>query len=170
MAATSQSYLSPKLEVRSWQNQFGVYALEAITQGELLSVWNGIIVTYDKLADLPADILRHTIQVEDNLYLASVTATEPPDYINHSCNPNAVLEGHLSLIALRDIAADEAISFDYGTSESTPYDEFDCACGSQNCRGRITANDWQNPALWEKYDGYFMPYLQRRINQARKNK
>jgi hypothetical protein len=57
----------------------------------------------------------------------------------------------------------EEINFDYAMCDGTPYDEFECECGCENCRGRITGSDWARPELWEKYDGYFMPYLARRI-------
>jgi hypothetical protein len=48
--------------------------------------------------------------------------------------------------------------------DGTPYDEFICSCGSQNCRGNITGEDWKRPDLRERYAGYYMPYLQRRID------
>jgi hypothetical protein len=34
---------------------------------------------------------------------------------------------------------------------------------SENCRGSVKGTDWALPELWEKYDGYYMPYLARRI-------
>ena len=49
--------------------------------------------------------------------------------------------------------------------DCTPYDEFECHCGSPNCRGTVRGNDWQRPELWAKYAGYFSPYLQRRIDR-----
>lgn len=165
MPPAPHSYLSPKLEVREWRGQSGVFAVEPVSVGELISVWSGFIVSVERLAHLPDEIRRHTIQVEDNLYLASYLPDEPADYINHSCDPNAGLVGQLTLVALRDIQPGEEVTFDYATADSTPYDEFDCMCGAQNCRGRITANDWRNPELWRRYKGHFMPYLQRRIDR-----
>jgi hypothetical protein len=44
-----------------------------------------------------------------------------------------------------------------------PKDEFDCYCGSANCRKHVTGSDWMISALWERYNGYFSPYLARRI-------
>ncbi len=40
-------------------------------------------------------------------------------------------------------------------------------CGSENCRGYVKGTDWSRPELWEKYDGYFMPYLARRIEAVK---
>ena len=69
-------------------------------------------------------------------------------------------------MALRDIQPDEEVCFDYAMTDSTPYDEFECHCGLPTCRKIVTGNDWKLPELWAKYQGYFSPYLQRRIEQA----
>ena len=62
----------------------------------------------------------------------------------------------------RILPGDE-VTIDYAMCDGSPYDEFECACGSSSCRGRITGNDWRNPDLWERYAGHFSPYLERRI-------
>ena len=38
-----------------------------------------------------------------------------------------------------------------------------CYCGKPTCRGVVTGSDWREPALQEKYAGWFSPYLARRI-------
>ena len=68
---------------------------------------------------------------------------------------------------MRDIKAGEEINFDYAMCDATPYDEFTCYCGSQSCRGSVKGTDWMRPELWEKYEGYFMPYLVRRIEKLK---
>lgn len=162
------SYLSPKLEACSHPEKggAGVYARELVKKGELLAVWGGDILSRDRLAELSTEIRRYTIQVDDNLYQVSWTP-EPADYINHCCDPNAGLSGQISLVALRDITPGEEVCFDYAMSDGSPYDEFECACGSLHCRGRVTGNDWTRPELWSRYAGHFSPYLQRRINRLR---
>ena len=75
------------------------------------------------------------------------------------------LIGQISVVALRDIYPGEEVCFDYAMSDSVPYDEFTCACGELNCRGRVTGNDWMLPDLQARYAGYFSPYLQRRIHR-----
>ena len=163
------SYLSPKLEVRPLlqKGNYGVFATEQIAAGELISVWSGRVVNYDQLVTLPPQLQSHSIQVEEGLYFSSLRPDEPADYINHSCDPNAGIVGHLSLLAMRDILPGEEVCFDYAMCDGSLYDEFECQCGSPFCRGWITGNDWRKPELWEQYDGYFMPYLQRRINRLR---
>lgn len=165
----SNSYLSPKLEVRPLPQKggYGVFAVRPVEHGEVISVWSGRIVNYDQWLALPPDLQTHTVQVEEDLYLASLTPDEPPDFINHSCNPNAGMNGQLVLVAMRNIAAGDEVCFDYAMCDGTPYDEFECQCGSPHCRRWITGNDWLRPELWERYDGYFIPYLQRRIERAK---
>ncbi len=70
-------------------------------------------------------------------------------------------------LRLRNIKAGEELTFDYAMSDGSPYDEFECFCGSPNCRKKIRGDDWKIPELWEKYKGYFSPYLARRIAALR---
>lgn len=166
MVANHRSYLTPKLTVRKTSPQAGpgAFAREPISQGELLAVWSGFIVNPAEFELLPEVQKRHSIQVEEDLYLVSFDADEPADFINHSCNPNAGLSGQIALVAMRYIEAGEEICFDYAMSDGTTYDEFPCDCGAEQCRGRVSGDDWRNPELWERYNGYFSPYLQRRID------
>jgi uncharacterized protein len=159
------AYLTDKCEVRNRDVAGGkaVVARELIEPGEVIAVWSGRIVSAKELDDLSAEIRRHTVQVEEGLYLASLSADEPPDYINHSCDPNAGLAGQISIVAMQTIHPCDEVTIDYAMCDGSPYDEFDCACGTACCRGRVTGDDWRNPLLWERYGGHFSPYLLRRI-------
>lgn len=163
MSDYSYSYLSPKLEARPVLHGFGSFAREAIYAGELLTVWGGQVLPEEAFIQLSDHIRSISIQVEDGLFLVPMRPEEA-DYFNHSCDPNAGLQGNNSLIAMRDILPGEEICFDYAMSDSTPYDEFICGCGAPNCRGTVTGNDWQIVELWDQYRGYFSPYLQRKID------
>ena len=56
----------------------------------------------------------------------------------HSCDPNCGISfERMALVALRPIAAGEAIAFDYRTTESVIGHPFACLCGETNCRGWI---------------------------------
>lgn len=159
-------YLNPRLHAQAHPEKggMGVYAHTFVEKGELLMVWGGVIMTLEALRRLPLQQQQHSVQVEEGLYLASVV-TGDADYINHSCEPNAGLAGQISVVALRDIEPGEEICFDYAMSDGSPYDEFECQCGSPRCRGRVTGNDWMLPELQTRYAGHFSPYLQRRIDQ-----
>jgi uncharacterized protein len=161
----STAYLTDKCEVRNHYVAGGktVVALNLIEPGEVIAVWSGRIVQADEFDMLPAEIRRHTAQVEENLYLASLGPDEPPDFINHSCEPNAGLRGQITIVAMQTIRPGEEVTIDYAMCDGSPYDEFNCACGSASCRGWVTGEDWRDPALWQRYAGYFSPYLERRI-------
>ena len=165
MFTQSTCYLSPKLEGRLRPDgSKGVFACHPVKVGECLAVWGGEVVSWDLLAQIPPEVGRYSLQIEEGLYL--VTSREgPADWVNHSCNPNAGLCGQVVLVAMRPIIAGEEICFDYAMSDGSPYDEFECSCGAATCRKYVTGNDWLNPELQEKYAGYFSPYIQRRINQ-----
>ena len=165
----TESYISPKLEVRAAPQKggFAVFARETLAKDELLCVWTGSIATYEQMAALSDAEKSHTIQVDEGIYLIPRALDEPSDYVNHSCAPNAGIRGQISLVAMRAIAAGEEITFDYAMADSTPYDEFPCACGAPTCRGRVSGSDWRLPELWARYDGYFSAYLQARIKKMR---
>ena len=127
-------------------------------------MWGGRIITQAELdPDMP-QFTQRVLQIEDGLYLFDPHANDPSNCFNHSCDPNAGLTGQIGLIAMRDIESGEEISFDYAMCDDSEYDVFDCACGSIDCRGRVTGRDWMNPDLQKKYHGYFSPYLQRKID------
>lgn len=162
-------FISPKLEGRliGVKGGRGVFARERIRAKEVLVVWGGEVVTGDMLSDMSDEKRRVSLQIEEDLYL--VTANEgPADWVNHSCDPNGGLVGQVVLVALRDIRVGEEISFDYATSDASPYDEFECGCGAKTCRHRITDDDWKLPELQARYAGHFSPYIQRRIEAERR--
>jgi hypothetical protein len=77
---------------------------------------------------------RHTVQhpIGGHIYHPVLAK------VSHSCDPNCeiVLMGR-TLVAVRQIAPGEAISFDYTRTETRFAHPFDCLCGSPLCRGRI---------------------------------
>jgi SET domain-containing protein len=82
----------------------------------------------------------------------------PARFINHSCAPNceAALEaGRVWIVALRDIAAGEELTFDYGY-DLVDYREHPCRCRAPECVDYIVAEEFfehvrrQNTlALWD---------------------
>jgi uncharacterized protein len=161
-------YASPRVVGRrcTQKGGHGVYAREPIRRGELLVVFAGSAVEGSEIAALPPDRRRLLLQVEDDLYLLSEVEGWA-DWVNHCCEPNAGLRGQVSLVAMRDIAAGEEICYDYAMSDGSAYDGFDCCCGATTCRRRVSGDDWMKEELWERYRGYFSPYLWDRIERVR---
>ncbi|HEU5007493.1 MAG TPA: SET domain-containing protein [Jatrophihabitantaceae bacterium] len=89
------------------------------------------------------------------------TGTPVPEAIataNHSCDPNLWWSGD-ELVALREIAAGEELTYDYATDGPAgvlgPGALLRCNCGSMRCRGLIEADDRQIPELQRRYAGHF---------------
>jgi len=71
--------------------------------------------------------------------------------INHSCDPNCeawIVGRRIKIYSLRDIKADEELTFDYGFDVEC-YEDHPCLCGSENCVGYIVSQE-QWPELREK--------------------
>ena len=160
----SVCYLTPKARpAHHGAAGRGSIALEFIAAGEVVSAFGGRAITRDEFELLPLGQQARSIQIEEYLYLAGASDPEPADFINHSCEPNCGLRGATVLVALRDIAPGEHITYDYAMSDGSDYDEFECLCGTASCRGKVTGHDWMLPDVQLRYRGYFSPYLANRI-------
>jgi hypothetical protein len=63
--------------------------------------------------------------------------------INHSCSPNCeidISDGHIWIVALRDIKAGEELTYNY-EYDLEDYKDHPCKCGSKNCVGYILAEE-----------------------------
>jgi len=78
--------------------------------------------------------------------------------INHSCDPNAWIEG-LDLVARRPIEAGEEITVEYATFIAGTGASFVCRCGADDCRGRVTPEDWQLPQIRCRYAEHCSGYI-----------
>jgi uncharacterized protein len=65
-------------------------------------------------------------------------------FVNHSCDPNCEsdqIKGRIWIIAIRDIAAGEELTYDYNIYDAEPGEDARCRCGSANCRGTMMCED-----------------------------
>lgn len=59
-------------------------------------------------------------------------------YINHSCDPNVFFDTTtMELVALKELAEEEELTFFYPSTEWEMTQSFNCYCGSHNCLGEI---------------------------------
>jgi hypothetical protein len=158
------SRLTDKATVREVAGGPGAVATQPIAAGELVAVFGGWVLTLAELKQCDRVMGTRAVQIADDAYLAPLEADGPGDLINHSCDPTCGILGSQLLVARRDIAPGETLTFDYATTDSSDYDEFDCACGSALCRGKVTGQDWLREDLRERHRGWFSAYLQARIN------
>ena len=142
---------------------FGSYAVAPIPAGTIVAAFGGTLMDRATF-DLEGPERRsRSIQIDDDSYLLGPAVREPGDAVNHSCDPNCGMGGAAQVVAMRDIAVGEALTFDYAMSDGSDYDEFDCACASATCRSRVSGDDWRRGELQNCYAGYFAPHLTRRI-------
>jgi hypothetical protein len=125
----------------------------------MVASFGGNVIHQNELAKYSADRVSRSLQLNSDTYLLSGKIPEDGDMINHSCEPNCGITGTSSVQAFSDIEIGEELTFDYAMSDSSEYDEFSCACGSEGCREKITGIDWQRKGLQAKYRNYFSSYI-----------
>jgi SET domain-containing protein len=127
----------------------GVYARVAIPEGRKIVEYTGERITKaESKRREAAREKRHRRGLDGSTYIFDLNRRYDLDgrrggnisrFINHSCEPNCRAEqdrGRIWIIAKRDIAAGEEITYDYGYS----FDDWaanPCLCGAANCAGFI---------------------------------
>jgi SET domain-containing protein len=136
----------------------GVFATRAFAQGEEVLQFLGEVKDVSSFPDL-----THALQIDTRHFLSSSGGID--DYVNHSCEPNCGIRqdarGRVLLFALKPIALDEEISFDYSTTQGGGFWEMTCGCGTKNCRKTIGDFADLPAATRERYValGAVMPFL-----------
>lgn len=162
--AVSANFLSPKACVRADGTGWGSYATEPIAAGETVAAFGGECVSRTELEHLDEGSAAQIVQIDDDLFLVTPVTRVPGDTVGHSCAPNCGIAAGVLVVAMRDIAVGEKLSFDRAMTAGCDIDEFGCACGAPTCRHKVTGHDWMLPELQIAYRGYFSPYLAKRIS------
>jgi hypothetical protein len=129
---------------------FGVFATRRIPRGTVTWVFDPLdqIVGKEKAAAL-APMLARSLDIYSyrNGRDERILCWDHARFVNHSCNPTSLAPGLDLEIAVRDIAAGEQITDDYGTLNLET--SFPCACGFSQCRGMV------GPGDFGRYWGYW---------------
>lgn len=137
----------------SGQHGTGVFALAPIACGELIVTFSGPVL-HRSLVN-PND---YHLQIDEEYYLGASGAED--DFVNHSCAPNSGFCDGLDLVALRDIAAGEEITWDYSTAiDEADFAGFDCACGAPTCRRSVRSFRHLDRAVQARLQPQLLPYL-----------
>jgi hypothetical protein len=161
MPSTSEpTPLDPRLAVLRSNGQFQVVALAPIARGETLLYVNGRVV------DRPS---RYSVQIGAHEHVDPPVPDDLADdmdrhawrFLNHSCEPNAVLRGR-TLVAQRDIARGDEVTFDYATTEYEMAEPFACGCGAARCRGLIRGFTALTAAQQQELAPQLAPHLHAR--------
>lgn len=131
----------------------GVFAVRPFVKGEKILEAKGQILDYDDFEDGSYED-QHCLQIGERTFIGS--SGEIDDYVNHSCEPNAgyrIQGTQADLIAIRDIAAGEEITYDYSTTMHNDRNEMQCECGAPSCRGLIRDFQYLPSNLKSRYIG-----------------
>jgi len=134
----------------------GVYAVQPIQEEQYFIEYVGNLIGKDESEKRAWDQFeKHEKTGAAAVYIFNLTKKwdldgnvewNPARLINHSCDPNseAIQDGkRIHLQALRDIAVDEEITFDYGFDIEC-YEDHPCRCGSDQCVGYIVGRDFHD--------------------------
>lgn len=122
---------------------FGVFATRPIPRGTVTWALDCLDqhFTTEERAALPPYAQE---QLEKYSYVDAqgrhVLCWDHARFFNHSCNANCLSVGYDFELAVRDIAAGEELTDDYGTLN--PSEPFPCLCGASNCRRRVLPDDF----------------------------
>src|SRR5262249_43212899 len=134
------SYLSPKTVVMaSGIAGRGLYAAAPLARGEVVCVKGGHLIDRSALERHRAVVNGAEVQMNDGLFLAPLSEDEFEGvmmFLTHSCEPNVGVQGQIVFVAMRDVAAGEELTLDYGTIDHDA-EPMACRCGAAACRGTI---------------------------------
>lgn len=121
----------------------GVFARAEISEGTHLLEYVGERVTKEESLRRRQANNFFVFTVTDDFDIDGAVDWNPARFINHSCGPNCearMEDERIWIIALRDIAAGEELSFNYGY-DLEDYEEHPCRCGAPECIGFMVAEE-----------------------------
>lgn len=109
---------------------------------------------------------RYSVQIGRDTHLDPDDVATPLErvrqrqwmYLNHHCAPNAWITDR-ALVALRDIASGEGVTFDYNTTEWDMASPFECHCGSGECVGTIRGAKYLSAERRAQVAAWLAPYF-----------
>src|SRR5436190_8335032 len=147
------------------RSRYGMYAMEDIAAGDLVEAHEEqphVLVSQEHVrknwnAEQQVWFSQYAYPLTDQVFVSWSPDPEHWKPINHSCDPNAWLEG-LDLVARRNIAAGEEIAIDYATFYNERMDDFVCHCSARDCRKIIRGADYRKPFV-ERYGDHVSDYV-----------
>jgi SET domain-containing protein len=161
---TKRQQVTPRAKVpgcvklaRSGVHGYGLFARDFIAKGAKIIEYVGERITKAESYRREQHRLAEKAAGRDGcVYIFDMTKSYDIDgdvtwnlarRINHSCGPNCEIEkyrGHLWVLAKRDIAPGEELTYDYGF-DFCDFREHPCRCGAKECVGYIvnTGQRWR---------------------------
>jgi hypothetical protein len=142
-----------------------VYAAQGFAEGDAIVRFTGRRFRVDRVPSALRGASDRFVQVTPDHFMGP--SGQIDDLINHSCAPNAGLRfagGTVTLIAVREIAAGEEITWDYSTTLAESNWHMICQCRSADCRRVIGNFSTLAPERqeWFRARNLVAPYLRRK--------
>lgn len=113
---SSRIYIAPSLLV---EGELGAFAKRNFLRGEYIGQMNGFEIPKEYLHLYDSHYILWLNDDHDDI---PIFVTDDVKYINHSMEPNCVVEG-VAVYASMDIAQDQELSFHYGDAFQAQLDE-----------------------------------------------
>ncbi len=123
-------------------HSYGCYTTRPIRKGALVVEYIGERLTNSQAEDLYDDT-PHTYLFALDGGKKIVDGFGVAAFINHSCDPNCEtdqIRGKIWVIAMRDIAPGEELTYDYNLYDGD--DDAPCLCGAPRCRGSLYSREY----------------------------
>jgi len=154
----------------------GVYAGEAIRNGQIIKILSGEIISFDEcIKRIKQGMEEQTDSLQVGLEM-DMDLDETSRTFNHNCNPNAGLRNISELFAIRNIKKGEEITYDYSATIGPNIDSslwnMKCECGSYNCR-KILGNVLTIPEkTLKRYNklGAMQDYIKKELKKIKRRK
>jgi D-alanine-D-alanine ligase len=154
------------------KSRYGMYALENLKNGDLIAGHEEqphVLVSRSHVgknwnAEQQRWFSEYAYPLTDEVFVSWSPDPEHWKPINHSCDPNAWVDG-LNLVARRKIKTGEEITIDYCTFYNERMDDFVCHCGTRKCRGIIRGGDYLEDFV-ERYGDHVSDYVKAKRAEA----
>ena len=138
-------------------DKVGIFSSKPILTGETIYHVTGQLVT----AEFSEEFAKqgpNWIGISKERWL-DPDPTNPMTFMNHSCEPNAIVTNGPLIMALKPICAHEEILMDYSTTEIDPFWSMPCHCNSPSCRKLIQPFQFLPVELRHLYRSYMLETL-----------
>ena len=124
---------------------YGIYANRNINRGEMIFTGEGraqrvitkrfVETNWSESEKL--HFRRYAYPVSEELFI--LWDDDPSEWApqNHSCDPNTAFDG-LNVLALKNISKGQELTLDYADFLDENMEPFNCQCGAETCRGKIS--------------------------------
>lgn len=116
-------------------------------------------------------IIDFCAQTEDGFFAPSdINYISIPWHMNHCCDGNIGCDKRGNFISIKTIKKNSELCYDYGLVTCNPRFKLTCKCGSKQCRGVVTGNDWMDLDYREKNHAHMSPEVKEFIKNKLKGK